>query len=110
MQPRTAKIELEGESFTLREHTAGEDLEVLQASLTWDPVSGRPRPDLRKLNVKSLHSSLVAWSLKDGEGKPLPIDEEAVRRLPRHVFYALMAKVGELNGLTPQEARAFLPA
>jgi len=110
MQPRTARVELEGESFTLREQTAGEDLEVLQASLSWDPITGKPRPDLRRLNVKSLQMSLVAWSLKDAEGEPLPIDEENVRRLPRHVFYALLSKLGELNGLTPEETRAFLPA
>ncbi|MEM2906164.1 MAG: hypothetical protein QW587_10610 [Candidatus Bathyarchaeia archaeon] len=79
MEPRTARLELDGESFTLREQTAGEDLEVLQASLSWDPATGKPRPDLRRLNVKTLSSCLKAWSLKDAEGKPLPIDEENIR-------------------------------
>jgi len=110
MKLRTTTVELEGEAFTLREHTAGEDLEVLQASLTWDSATGRPKPDLRKLNVKTLASALQEWSLKDEEGKPLPITEENVRQLPRHIFYTLLAKVGELNGLTPEETRAFLPA
>jgi len=99
---RESRLEVDGETYVVRELTAGEDGDVLEAATEWD-MRGKPRVRVGRLNLGMVAASLKEWSLKDGEGKPLPVNETSVRGLPRHVFYRLLEEVSKLNELSARE-------
>ncbi|MEM5867267.1 MAG: hypothetical protein QXG39_05045 [Candidatus Aenigmatarchaeota archaeon] len=98
------EVKIGNEYFKLRVLTAWEYGEIEDQSIDWS--RGFPIPKRRLREIKFLTKSLVGWSLKDSAGKPLPIDEENVKKLPEPLFARLITEFNRLH--TPVGAEEML--
>jgi hypothetical protein len=90
--------------FKMRVLTAWDYGEVEDQTLDWS--LGFPKPKKRLREIKFLAKSIVEWTLKDKNGKPLPITEEAIKGLPEPLFARLIMEFNRLH--TPTGAEEML--
>lgn len=45
--------------------------------------------------VDSMLKLLVSWDLTDDDEQPIPLDEDALRKVPSHIFTGIMQAVGK---------------
>ncbi len=103
MKLKEEQVTIAGEQFTLREVTAGEDMEIIRQTEFWDEKSRMRDIDANNYNLKLLAKSIVSWSVNGGS-----VSEEAIRQLPRRIYSALVAHANRINTMQGEELTSFL--
>jgi hypothetical protein len=98
------EVKIGNEVFKLKVLSAWDYGEIEDQTLDWS--LGFPKPKKRLREIKFLAKSIVEWTLKDKNGKPLPITEETIKGLPEPLFARLIMEFNRLH--TPIGAEEML--
>lgn len=78
------------------------DKDDLQDLLATMDIAGKNEKQLANMNLGKMRAfqrqvSVIAWNLKDDEGRDVPVSEETLRNLPDEVAELIDEAIEELN-------------
>lgn len=90
-------VKLEGEEFVLRRISVADQFAIDEAV--------KASTNRLQAGLSMLITSLKSWSVKAKDGKPLPINEENIKRMRIDVMNVLLTEALKLNQIAEEDLK-----